>query len=146
MILSAFANALNSHLVHGLAKKVDPFINIHYSHLVTLVFGGVINTFTQKTMDPSRFNLTFMILALGMALAGFASITLIFLSNQLKKPSLMMPFGYVGVATGLIADVYLFDTKFSLMTTLGIFLTSIGLLSGFILKKEKPELKMKGEF
>jgi len=70
-----------------------------------------------------------------MALAGVASITLIFFANSLKKPSLMMPFGYIGVATGFLADVFLFDTEFTFITILGIFLTSGGLLSGFLLDK-----------
>jgi hypothetical protein len=72
-------------------------------------------------------------------MAGFITQTLIFLANSLKKPSLMMPFGYVGVATGLIADVYLFDTRFTFLTAFGIFLTSGGLLSGFLLHKNSEQ-------
>lgn len=44
-----------------------------------------------------------------------------------------MPFGYIGVATGFLADVYLFGTEFTFTTILGIFLTSGGLLSGFLI-------------
>ena len=72
-------------------------------------------------------------------MAGFISQTLIFLANSFKKPSLMMPFGYFGVATGFIADVYLFDTQFTFLTVLGIFLTSGGLLSGFLLQKNAEQ-------
>ena len=53
----------------------------------------------------------------------------------------MMPFGYVGVATGFIADIYLFDVSFNLLAVLGIFLTSGGLLSGFLLQKEQKSTK-----
>jgi len=72
-------------------------------------------------------------------MAGFIAQTLIFLANSLKKPSLMMPFGYFGVATGFIADVYLFDTQFTFLTALGIFLTSGGLLSGFLIQKNAEQ-------
>ena len=75
-------------------------------------------------------------LVLSIALAGFVAQTLIFLASSLKKPSLMMPFGYCGVATGFIADVYLFGTQFTLLSAIGIFLTSGGLLSGFLLQKK----------
>ena len=57
------------------------------------------------------------------------------MANSLKKPSVMMPFGYVGVATGFLADIYLFDTSFTLLTFMGVVLTSGGLLSGFLLHK-----------
>ena len=49
----------------------------------------------------------------------------------------MMPFGYVGVATGFIADVYLFGISFTFLSVLGVFLTSGGLLSGFLLEKKQ---------
>lgn len=45
MICSAFANALNLHFVHGLAKLVDPIVNMFYSHLGLTIFGGVLNNF-----------------------------------------------------------------------------------------------------
>lgn len=49
----------------------------------------------------------------------------------------MMPFGYVGVATGFLADVYLFGISFTFLSVLGVFLTSGGLLSGFLLEKKQ---------
>ena len=48
-----------------------------------------------------------------------------------------MPFGYVGVLVGFAADVYLFDTEFTLLPILGMILTSIGLLSGYLVNNGK---------
>jgi hypothetical protein len=53
----------------------------------------------------------------------------------------MMPFGYVGVATGFIADIYLFDISFGFLAVVGIFLTSGGLLSGFLIQREQKYFK-----
>ena len=55
------------------------------------------------------------------------------MANSLKKPSEMMPFGYVGVATGFLADLFIFDTSFTFITFMGVILTSGGLLSEFVL-------------
>lgn len=144
MILSAFANALNLHFIHGLAKKIDPIVNMHYSHLGMLTASGILCNFSPIVMDSSLFSLNFILLILCMSLVGIFAQNLIFLANSLQKPSLMMPFGYVGVATGFLMDLYLFDISFSLLSITGIFLTSGGLLSGFLLQKlqsqsEKPK-------
>ena len=50
-----------------------------------------------------------------------------------------MPFGYVTVVIGFIADIYLFGTKFSLLGAVGIVLTSTGLLSGYLITKPKKD-------
>lgn len=80
---------------------------------------------------------------LAIAMAGFVAQTLIILANSLKKPSLMMPFGYFAVAIGFIADEYLFEIDFTFLTIVGIFLTSGGLLSGFLINKNETEHKPK---
>ena len=49
----------------------------------------------------------------------------------------MMPFGYFGVAIGFLADMYLFDTSFTFVMIVGVFLTSGGLLSGYLIQKDK---------
>ena len=139
MMCSAFSNALNLHLVHGLAKKVDPVVNMFYSHLGMAIVASFLNNFEPKAMNYADFSINFVLLVVSVGLIGAISQNLIFLANSLKKPSTMMPFGYVGVAAGFLADVYLFDTSFSFLTILGVFLTSGGLLSGFLLHKEHKE-------
>ena len=47
----------------------------------------------------------------------------------------MMPFGYVAIMFGFIADIYLFKTEFSWLAVIGIILTSSGLLSGYLVSK-----------
>jgi drug/metabolite transporter (DMT)-like permease len=69
---------------------------------------------------------------------GLASQYLVFAANTLMKPSNMMPFGYASVATGFIADMYIFDTTIGLIPAIGIILTSTGLLGEFFLASQEP--------
>ena len=139
MFTSAFFSALNLHFIHGLAKKIDPMVNMHYSHLGLLFVSGVLSNFSPKTVDTLRFNWTFIFLVISMSIVGIFAQNLIFLANSLKKPSLMMPFGYVSVTTSFLVDLFLFDTSFTFMNVLGIFLTSLGLVSGYLLQMNKKE-------
>lgn len=45
IFLSAFGNALNMHFIHGLAKKVEPLVNIYYSHLGFIALSSVLCNF-----------------------------------------------------------------------------------------------------
>lgn len=67
-----------------------------------------------------------------LGIAGFSTQTLIFLTNSLAKPSLMMPLGYVGVFISIVADLWVFEVPLSLLTLAGIVLTSGGLLGGYL--------------
>ena len=110
MLISAFCNALNFYFVHGLAKKIDSMVNMHYSHLGNMFVSGFLCNFSPKAMNPLDFNSKFILLIILVAVVGIFAQNLIFLANSLKKPSLMMPFGYVGVTTGFFIDLFLFDT------------------------------------
>ena len=48
-----------------------------------------------------------------------------------------MPLGYASVVVGFWADVYLFGIEFTTLTVVGMFLTSAGLLSGYLKNKDK---------
>ena len=45
VIISAFGNALNMHFIHGLAKKIEPLVNIYYSHLGFIVLSSMLCNF-----------------------------------------------------------------------------------------------------
>ena len=45
VILSAFGNALNMHFIHGLAKKIEPLVNIYYSHLGFIALSSMLCVF-----------------------------------------------------------------------------------------------------
>ena len=51
------------------------------------------------------------------------------------EPSKTMPFGYLGIIVGFTADILYFKVQFDFISILGMFLTSIGLLSKLILEK-----------
>ncbi len=53
----------------------------------------------------------------------------------------MMPFGYAGVATGFLADIYMFKIEFTYLSTIGVFLTSGGLFSEYLISRSQTEIK-----
>lgn len=52
-----------------------------------------------------------------------------------------MPFGYIAVIVGFIADVAFFGIQFNAMAVLGILLTSAGLLSKLFIGDSKAKIK-----
>lgn len=110
MLFSAVANALNMHFIYLLAKRLDPAINIFYSYLGFLASSGLLSAHYPSKLTAEKLDLTFFMLIFGIAGTGFFLQNLIIMANSLKKPSLMMPFGYLGVVTGLLADLYIFET------------------------------------
>lgn len=72
---------------------------------------------------------------------GFLAQFLVFMANIVKKPSSMMPFGYVTVLVGFLADLYLFDISFDLSIIIGILLTSAGLLSEYLKNRSQSSQK-----
>ena len=73
-----------------------------------------------------------IVILLGIVFTGFFTQFFIIKANSLAKPSLVMPFGYVSIAVGFVADVVLFGTQFTVLAIVGMILTSAGLLGNFL--------------
>jgi len=84
-------------------------VNMHYSHIAIILSSSILCNFSPKVMEPKNFNLSFILLIICVSVTGIFAQNLIFLANSLKKPSQMMPFGYVGVTVGFFFDLYMFD-------------------------------------
>jgi len=145
MLLSASANALNLHFVHGLSKSIHPFVNMFYSHVGFLIINSFMCNLYPAQLEPEAITPSFVVIMLAIIFFGFVTQFLIYLANALLKPSLVMPLGYVCIVVGFLADVYLFGTDFGFLPMLGILMTSAGLLSGYLVSKgeesRKPSLK-----
>jgi drug/metabolite transporter (DMT)-like permease len=133
MVSAALFNALNVHFIHGLSKKVHPSVNMFYSNVGSLAINTVILLFlTTNSSELLPLDLKFWVVMPLMSLFSLLTRNFIFLANSILKPSLMMPFGYVAISISFIADVYLYDTQFTLTAMLGMCLTAGGLLSGYL--------------
>ena len=139
MLISAFCRAMNMHFIHGLAKKNHPFVTIHYSHVGFLMLNSFMTNIFPSRIKMEEVSFFFIFVLIGIVLTALLSQYSIFLSNSLKSPSLVMPFGYASVIVSFLADVYLFDTVFSALPIIGMLLTSAGLLSGYL--KEENQNK-----
>jgi drug/metabolite transporter (DMT)-like permease len=63
------------------------------------------------------------------------------------SPALVQPFNYLGVVFGILVDVIIFDISYNIITFIGVMLTSLGLISKFLLllsakksKSHQPQL------
>jgi drug/metabolite transporter (DMT)-like permease len=139
MMVAAFSHAMNMHYVHTLKKIVPPFVNVHYSHLGFLFVNSLMSIFNPHQIYRAAIDLPLVLLMLAITVATLFTQYGIFLANTIKSPSLMMPLGYVSVLIGFWADVSLFDTQFTLLSVVGMMLTSAGLLSGYLLSKDSKD-------
>ena len=108
MIFAALSNAFNLHYIHELGKQVHPFVNMLYSHLGFMASSSLLASSNPQPLESAQLTLSFVLILASIIVTGFMTQTLIFMANILKKPSLMMPIGYVSVIAAFLADVYLF--------------------------------------
>ena len=132
-LVVAFGHAMNMHYIHSLAKKVNPFVNMWYSHIGFLFANSLMSNIYPFKLEQEGVILSLLLLIVLISIATVITQYGIILANSIKAPPLVMPFGYVSVLVGFCADVYLFETEFSLLPILGILLTSSGLLSGYLI-------------
>ena len=57
MICAAFGNAINLHMIHSLAKKVDQMMNVHYSHVGTIMVIGIVCNMAPQVMPVESYTL-----------------------------------------------------------------------------------------
>lgn len=127
-IFGAFCFSMTMVYVHDQSSKLSSMINLHYTYMSQMCFSGLVMNIMHSTI---AFNeITYLDITLFFILVGISLIAqyMIYTANSLKKPSRTMPFGYVGVLAGFLADVFYFDIDFNLLSIIGMILTSIGLL------------------
>jgi hypothetical protein len=83
--------------------------------------------------------LSFGVVLFFIMVLAFITQYLVYVSTSLVQPSQIMPLGYVCVMAGFLSDVYLFEVQFGMIPILGILMTSVGLLSGYLVSKPKTE-------
>ena len=136
MLASAVGYAGNLMLIHIIASEVPPIVNLHQSNLGFIFMSGILCSFNQeKQLEMESFTFELILVIIGVSITGFLTQLLIIRANSYARPSLVMPFGYVSVACGFLADVFLFGTSFTLLAVVGMTLTSAGLLGSYLNEK-----------
>jgi drug/metabolite transporter (DMT)-like permease len=64
----------------------------------------------------------------GLVFFAYGAQNLTTRAMMLKKPSYIMPFGYLAIIISTLTDKLIFGTDFTFLTIIGMFLTSSGLL------------------
>ena len=132
MLFSAVCYACNMLLIHIIAKQIAPIVNLHQSNIGFMLASAILCSFIPNPLSLQDISLDIVLTVLGIVASGFLTQLFIIRANSYAKPSLVMPFGYVSVAVGFLADVLLFDTSFTFLSILGMLLTSAGLLGNYL--------------
>ena len=135
VILGAFCFAMTMLFIHDLAKKISSIVNLHYSYLSHIVATALLANFYTPAIAFEQINGTFIFAFTGLVLFALFTQYMIFTATSLKRPSHTMPFGYVTIVTTISADLFIFNIKFDLLQVIGIVLTSVGLLSKFLVSE-----------
>jgi drug/metabolite transporter (DMT)-like permease len=87
-------------------------------------------------LSKTEFDYPFFVSMTGLVLLAFTTQNFITKAMMMKKPSYIMPFGYVSIICSVISDFLIFGTNFNVLTIFGMFLTSCGLLVKLIIPEE----------
>lgn len=133
VLFSAFCFAMAMLYVHDVAKKMSTIANLHYSYIGHMLLTGIIANFQAPTIIFENIDVQFCFMFLLLILLALVAQYMIFAATTLKKPSYTMPLGYLGILVSFLADIFYFGVKFNFLSVLGLILTSIGLLSKFLI-------------
>jgi drug/metabolite transporter (DMT)-like permease len=136
VIVGAVCFSITMIYIHDIGKKLSSIVNLHYSYIGHMFLTAVIGNFDNPVVDFSEIDPTFVLAFCGLVLSALLTQYMIFAATALKKPSKTMPFGYVAIVTTFTADVWLFGITFDFLQIIGMVLTSVGLLSKFLIGDE----------
>lgn len=137
MLISSLASAFNFHYIHGLSKTIHPLVNMLFSHLGFIATSSILSNLEPYQARAEDITFPYLLKICLIVVSGFGAQYCLFMASSLIKPSKVMPLGYIAVVLGFLADVYLFDTKFTILPVIGMFLTSAGLLTDVILSQNQ---------
>ena len=101
---------------------------MQYSYIARITFAAIACNFVDPAIPFDRVTTSHILYFALFVLVSFIGQNLTFIANSMETPSKTMPFGYAGVVLGYLVDVYYFEESFNWLATVGIMLTSAGLL------------------
>lgn len=139
VIFAAFCYSMTMIFIHDISGKVGSTVNLHYSYIGHLFTSSILVQTYKMEIDYNH--LTWGLLANFFGIVIFALLTqyMIFSSMSLKKPSYIMPFGYLTVICSFFTDMYFFGSSFDTLSVIGMCLTSAGLFSKLLISESKEE-------
>lgn len=132
MIIAALCFSMTMIYIHDTAKSITNIVNLHYSYIGHMILTSILANFDAPHIDIYSIKFSFCLAFVGVVVFALFTQYMLFAATSLKKPSYTMPFGYVAIIVSFTADLLIFDIKFNLLQVVGILLTSVGLLSKYI--------------
>jgi drug/metabolite transporter (DMT)-like permease len=114
--------------LHDLKGKIPTTIALQYFYIGQAVFNSVAMMFQEVDFKKIEVDFTFFLAVTGMVIFAYATQNLVTRAMMLKKPSHIMPLGYIAILVSTLTDKILFGNDFTFLTICGMLLTSSGLL------------------
>ena len=97
---------------------------------------GVCQNIFPQPEEHQPFEMHLLVNAVGLVAFSYSAQLCFFRALSLKKPSHIVPLGYVSVVFAVIVDAVLFGYTFNFTVIAGIGLTSSGLLMKLLLEDD----------
>jgi hypothetical protein len=123
-LIAALTNAVSFMYLHELKNKISNMIALHYFYIFQTFLSGVLQNFSPSTKTLDTLSPIYYLLFIGLVLSAYLTQNLISKSIYLKKPSYIMPFGYIGIIGSFISDIFLFETHLDTLSIIGMILAS----------------------
>jgi drug/metabolite transporter (DMT)-like permease len=84
-------------------------------------------------MSNTKFDVWFFVYTFFFVIFAYTTQNLITKAVMKKKPSYLMPFGYITIIGSALIDFFIFGNSFDILTIIGLLLTSCGLFVKLII-------------
>ena len=132
-LASAFTNSISMSYLHDLQGKVSSTIALHYFYIGQCIFNSLAMMFEEQDLTAKNIDLHFYIYMFGLVISAYLTQNFNTRAIMLKKPSYIMPLGYITIILSSVMDFLLFGNSFGTLSILGMFLTSSGLLAKLLI-------------
>jgi drug/metabolite transporter (DMT)-like permease len=114
--------------LHDLQGRVPGTIALQYFYIGQCLFNSVAMMFESVDLKAKSLDLNFYFYLFGLTITAYLTQNFMTRAIMLKKPSFIMPLGYITIILSTIMDFFLFGNSFSMLSIVGMLLTSSGLL------------------
>ena len=119
--------------MYALKGRVSSVKIVSQLYIVQALMGSFQLNFVPTELKKP-IGVSFFVALCFMIVLSYWVQTLSTRATLLMKPSILMPFNYVGIIASFMVDILLYHASFDFYSIIGMLLTSAGLLSRLFIK------------
>jgi hypothetical protein len=103
-LIAAFTNSFSMIFLHQLKGKVNSTIALEYFYISQALVNSFVMNFQHFDISQTNFDIYFFLCLSGLIIFAFFTQNFVTKAMMKKKPSYMMPFGYITIVGSALAD------------------------------------------